>query len=77
MYQHVDIKAVLEQLDIWKYEDDKMGYLGTFYPCLLVVILRKRGKNQELAKYMYESSKKESDVENYSIYVHGYFLPWL
>ena len=33
--------------------------------------------DNELTRYMEECKKYENSNNNYSTYVHGYFLPWL
>ena len=74
------MKTVLNSLDKIKTKQEKFNYLGEQYPCLLIFLLKKMGEKQLLENYMSHCKSYESDIddyENYSLYVHGYFLPWL
>ena len=54
-----------------------MKHLEQYYPCLYIYVIRKRGMDNELDRYMQECKKYENSNYNYSMYVHGYFIPWL
>ena len=46
-------------------------------PSLWVYSLKQRGMTDELNQYMDECKKHENNWRKYSLYVHGYFIPWL
>ena len=54
-----------------------MTFLEENYPCLCIYVLKKRCQNRDLTNYMTRCKQYKDDVKKYSIYVHGYFLPWL
>ena len=59
-----------------KTEKEMRVFLGTNYPCLLILYMKKKGLKQELEKYMLECRDLQG-TDKYSQYVHGFFLPWL
>ena len=59
-----------------------MKYLGQHYPSLHVYILKQLNEKDKIEEYMsqckkFEDDSLEEDLQNYSLYVHGYFLIWL
>ena len=58
---------------------DRIGYLGVWYPCLCIFILKKRGMNTEGRAYMERCKNFEYDYDEskYSLYVYGYWIPYL
>ena len=55
----------------------KLKYLKKNYPCLAIFVLKGMGMDAEITKYMQECKTYERDFRRYSIYIHGYWLPWL
>ena len=58
---------------------DRMRYLAQCYPGLYIHVLKSYFENSQamIEAYMQSCKTFENDPENYSLYVHGYFLPWL
>ena len=50
--------------------------LATEFSCLYIHVLYSIGDYDRALEYMKENRSKEHEF-NYSLYVHGYFLPWL
>jgi len=55
----------------------KIRYLSNKYPCLYVLVMRKRGKDYELEAYMSDCKSYENDWTKFSMYIHGYWIPFL
>ena len=53
-----------------------IDFLEQNYPCLYIYILKQRCQNRELTNYMTKCKQYENDVKKYSLYIHGYLLPW-
>ena len=77
VFQHVKLDEVLKALARMNGEDERLEWLGLWYPCLFVHVAQTLGKEQELLEYMEENKNFENDYKNYSHYVHGYFWPWV
>ena len=55
-----------------------MQYLMAHFPCLCIHVMKKNGMKRELEKYMEDcKAKEDGEIGQYSLYVHGYWLPWL
>ena len=54
-----------------------MEYFSEAYPSLFLFILNHFKMNDRIERYMTQCKMCENDPEKYSLYVHGYFLPWL
>ena len=61
----------------------KMDFLGEEYPSLHIFILEHLKMHSKIEQYMamckkyeVESSLSNDATENYSLYIHGYLLPW-
>ena len=76
-HQHINIRTVLKDLEQRDLFEDKMSYLELRYPCLSVYVKKKLGMKEDLRRYMENCRKLEKDYEQYSWYLHGYFIPWL
>ena len=67
-----------EELKESKSRDEELTILRKKYTCLYVFALRSLGKEDELEDFTNMCKKyKKGKAENYSIYIHGYLLPWL
>ena len=76
-YQHICLSEIVEELSSMLDFDERIEYLGQHYPCLCIFVLKKRGMDKALKKYMEDCKLYENDHEKYSLYVHGWFLPWI
>ena len=47
------------------------------FPCLFFLVAEKLGLYEEIREYMEDCRRLEDDREKYSLYVHGYWIPWL
>ena len=68
---------MLKSLAKIKTSNKRLGFLGEWYPCLCVFVMIRRGMENALLKYLADCKKFEDDFEKYSLYVHGFFIPWL
>ena len=75
-YQHVDLRFVLRKLNDMETSAERILFLSQQYPCLYIHVLKKRGRIEEMVNYMQECKKLENDYKKFSLYLHGYLLPW-
>ena len=71
------MKNLLGHLQTIKNNKEILDHLGKGYPALCIFIMEKRGMNKQLHQYMEKCKSLENDWKNYSLYVHGYWLPFL
>jgi len=71
------MKDLLVYLRLMKGDEERIEYLAKEYPCLYIFILQKLGHEEELRQYMQKCEKYEYDYKKYSLYIHGYWLPYL
>ena len=50
--QLVDMDSLLEALQDLETSKERIDYLGQWYPCLAIYVMKKRGMIDELEKYM-------------------------
>ena len=73
----MEIGKVLEKLATKKDYNEKMTYLGLFYPSLKVFVLKQTDQFEQLKLYMDEcKTYEEGDSSYYVYYLHGYLFPW-
>ena len=76
-WQEMEIGKVLEKLATKKDYNEKMTYLGLFYPSLKVFVLKQTDQFEQLKLYMDEcKTYEEGDSSYYVYYLHGYLFPW-
>ena len=76
-HQVVDIDDVFLQLKEMNSSRERIEIFKKKYPCLYIFILSSNRKRVALTRYMEECKKEEDDFLNYTLYIHGYLLPWL
>ena len=54
----------------------KKNFLSEEYPSLYVYILEQLNFTGKIEEYMAVCKAYEDDLENYSLYIHGYLLLW-
>ena len=52
-------------------------YLRDCYPTLYVFVLEHFKMQDKAEEYMSECKKYENEAQNYTLYIFGYWLPWL
>ena len=76
-WQKIDLDTVQKQLETQPHNKQKMTYLSKHYPSLYVHILGYLNMSDKIEQYMAQCKEYENDEENFSLYVHGYWLIWL
>ena len=76
-WQVIDLEKVEKELEESVSPRQKMEYLSEAYPSLFIFVLEHLKMPELIELYMQRCKCYEDDVERYSLYVHGYFLPWL
>ena len=73
------MQKLLEMLECMKTNKERADYLRERYPCLYIFMLQKRGLDERLEAYdeRCKSYEKDKDPNMYSLYVYGYWLPYL
>ena len=71
--------TLVKKLDQMQTNDERCEHLSIWCPCLYIFVLQKRGMVEKLSAYverckLYENDK---DPSTFSLYVHGYWLPYL
>ena len=54
-----------------------MEVLAELFPCLNILVLIYLKKESEVENYMRRCKGLENNPRQYSLYLHGYWLPWL
>ena len=73
----VDLETLFHYLDGMPTDKERLEYLGDHYPAMCIFVMKKRGWERQLEEYTKKCYSYEDDCENYSLYVHGYWLPLL
>ena len=75
-HQQIDMRAIVDLLDKMKTNEERFEYLSTWYPCLHIFVLQKRGMVEELRAFdeKCKSYEKDKDPSKFSLYVHGHWL---
>ena len=78
-HQQIDMDTLLRSLDMIQSNEERKEYLATWCPCLHIFVLQKRGMDEELRAYdeKCKSYENDKDPSKYSLYVQGYWLPYL
>ena len=71
------MQHLLGSLESLKTNKERIDYLSYGYPSLYVFILKKRGMKAELKQYMGICESYENDCKKYTLYIYGYWLPYL
>ena len=72
----VDMKALLRMLESMPTNKEKEEHLAARCPCLFVSVIKQRKNIDALAEYMAKCQSCEDDWRYYTLYVHGYLLPF-
>ena len=54
-----------------------MNYLSCAYPSLYIHLLGFLDEPDRIELYMAKCKQLENDRKIFTLYIHGYFLPWL
>ena len=54
-----------------------MEFFSESYPSLYIYMLKHFKMPDRIEKYMSQCKEYENDAKKYSLYIYGYFLPWL
>ena len=76
-WQAIDTKLLKEELSSQKDEKNKLRLIWGRYPSLHIYILQAMNKHSEAQKYMRQCKQDESYHDEYSFYVHAYWMPFL
>ena len=76
-WQEIDMSSVYADLETQLNKQYKMAHLSHHYPSLYIYILRFFNRQDLVDEYMEECKDYEGDEENYNLYLHGYWFPWL
>ena len=56
--------------------EQQMDHLSKFYPSLYIFILKSLHQSTKIKEYQLQYKSCENDPYKYSVYIHGYLLPW-
>ena len=71
------MKSTLRLLRSMKTEEERIGHLQRYFPCLLIYYFKMTNK-EKLVNYMNQNMGHiNASQRGYSFYVHGHFIPWL
>ena len=73
----IDLEKVGVQLGELETLGQKMTYLSQHYPCIYLLVLKYLKKEKRIEKYLQHCKSFENDCEKFSLYINGYWLPWL
>ena len=73
----VNLKYLIEFISKMKTNKHRLNFLGERYPDLCIFVMKKRGMQDELQEYMDRCRSYENDPERYTLYIRGYWLPYL
>ena len=77
-WQEFDRKIMQDELKAAKSRKEELDILRNKYTCLYLFALKALNRQREYDNFTNRCKKyRKGKPENYSIYVHGYFLPWL
>ena len=76
-WQVIDISLVEKSLENLTSLEQKMDYLSEAYPSLYILILKHFKMPERIESFMAKCKEYEDSPENYSLYIHGFFLVWL
>ena len=73
-YQVIDFQKIIEG---WDNDEQQKTYLSRNYPSLYRYVITELGTEQSLTRYETCCQSLENDHKKFSLYLHGYFLPWI
>ena len=77
-YQRVDLHTLDIELKKKSSLTERISFLRLSYPRFYIAIMTLLKKEDLKRKFMQECKEHEfGETEDYSKYIHGYFLPWL
>lgn len=77
-WQLIDLENIRNQLKHYQYtEEQRLEMLKKECPFLYVVVYAMQDKENQIMQCIREFAKFNDNIGNYTLYVHGYFLPWL
>ena len=56
--------------------EERIVYLEEQYPFLAILVMKKRGMKNRVDVYMEQCKTYRKNARKYSLYIHGYLLPW-
>ena len=71
------MEEVLHKLEGMQSNKKRFEYLGERYPDLFIFLMTKQGMTKELKRYMDKCMTYENDWKRYTLYVRGFWLPYL
>ena len=77
-WQEFDRRTMQDELRAAKSRKEELDILRNKYTCLYLFALKALNRQREYDNFTNRCKKyRKGKPENYSVYVHGYFLPWL
>ena len=76
-YQHAEYRTVMGALKKIGDSEKRIEFLSQEYPGLYLYVMKERGMRKEANDYMEQCKLLRDSHEQYSFFVHGYFLPYL
>ena len=74
----VKISNLAEILGSLKKSEQKFSYLKKHYPNIFICVLKELKLFAKINTYMQACKKHEmGDPKDYSLYIYGYWVPWL
>merc|ERR1719266_496386 len=71
------MEKVFTELEPMQTSTKHLAYLREKYLAMYLFIMTKKGMKEEMENYQVECKALEDDWENFSSYVHGYWLPYI
>ena len=75
-FMHVDIESVNKILEKKPNQEECFRFILKNYPCLVKLVCTKLGEKDRYERYL-KWYKNMTNVDEYTFYVHGYFIPWI
>ena len=72
----IDLDTLQSELEEKLNEWEKKKYLSEAYPSLYILMLEQFKRADKIEQYMAQCKEFENDRIRYSLYIHGYLLPW-
>ena len=72
----VDLEALDLELKAIRGFNQQMVFLSQLYPGLYLFVLTQTKQEETKNRFIEKCKTYENDPYRYSIYIHGYLIPW-
>ena len=66
-----------DQLQKLRWVEDKEDFISKCYPEVYLAVLSRLNRVEDIAKYSDRCESLRDDPYNYSLYLHGFLLPFI